>query len=140
MIWPGRSISMIPGATATRSPATTTTRSGQPWLASEPWHARPVHLRAGLALPAAPVDHLVEVAAVAAGVGRSGVSRRVADRDRADWVIGFRDAEGVVDRAGVADAEEERAQPLVDHGQQHQHRRVGGVDVPVGHAPALLIV
>jgi len=85
------------------------------------------------------VDDLVRRAAAGAEVARCGFGA-VADGDGADRLVVIGDAERRTERADRFrhDAEVQRGQALVDHGEQDQQRGHPGVDVPERHRPAVL--
>jgi len=64
----------------------------------------------------------------------------VADGDGADRLVVIGDAECGPERANRFrhDAEVQRGQALVDHGEQDQQRGHPGIDVPERHRPAAL--
>src|SRR3569833_1910456 len=93
--------------------------------------------------PMPTVHHLVDAAAAALERRRAAVvGPGVADGDAADGRVLLRHPEGLVEGRVLRrlDAEEAGPQPLVDRGQQHQQGGHAGVDVPVRHGPACLVL
>ena len=105
-----------------------------------PGHRRGGPLGRGRSLPGSPaavVDDLVPRTAAGAQVARCGFGA-VADGDGADRLVVIGDAERRTERADRFrhDAEVQRGQALVDHGEQDQQRGHPGIDVPERHRPA----